>query len=329
MDGAQTGLANTATATVMVTDENDNPPSFRQRLFRVAVLENQAGPLILAIPVDDEDQRGTDNWNAVFSITRGNEGGHFRVETDTHTNEGLLYIVKVLHRLRPLLLVHGFRDRRSGFGVVLVVIDSPGEHNHPPSIICTDPALQRSVTVTPLEYQSLAFKQPFTFTLPPENSGKWSLQESTGSSVVLQLAEPVPAGFYGVPLVVRSGWGVGEVQTVPVRVCECVSRAGHQECVHTLVRPRMEVEVAAIISISTLSLLLTAAVILEKPGEPKPAADVLLHYGYEGGGSPTGPLSDYSDEEEHDPLDFLDTLGPTFKHLADICTGKVERQEDG
>lgn len=67
----------------------------------------------------------------------------------------------------------------------------------------------------------------------------------------------------------------------------------------------------------------------EHPGEPRPAPDVLLHYGYEGDGSPTGPLSDYSEEEECEALDFLNTLGPAFKHLADICTGKSDSQGDG
>lgn len=53
--------------------------------------------LLLRIPVEDKDLTKTPNWNAVFAITKGNEAGNFRIETDPDTNEGLLYLIKVIY----------------------------------------------------------------------------------------------------------------------------------------------------------------------------------------------------------------------------------------
>lgn len=63
--------------------------------FTVTVEENKMDALILRIPVEDRDLARTPNWNAIFSITKGNENENFRIETDAETNNGLLYISKV------------------------------------------------------------------------------------------------------------------------------------------------------------------------------------------------------------------------------------------
>ncbi len=57
--------------------------------------ENESNKLILRIPVEDKDLVNTPNWISKFVITKGNENGNFRIETDNKTNEGLLYVVKV------------------------------------------------------------------------------------------------------------------------------------------------------------------------------------------------------------------------------------------
>ncbi|XP_023859643.1 desmocollin 2-like protein [Salvelinus sp. IW2-2015] len=96
MDGAKNGLFNTATATITLLDINDNPPTFRETIYKASVKENQADVLVLRIPVDDKDEEKTPNWNARFVITQGNENGNFRIDTDPETNEGLLYVIKPL-----------------------------------------------------------------------------------------------------------------------------------------------------------------------------------------------------------------------------------------
>ncbi|XP_013995698.1 desmocollin-2 [Salmo salar] len=96
MNGALNGLSNTATATIVLGDINDNPPTFTKTSYNVSVMENQEKGLILRIPIEDKDLLNTPNWNSEFSITKGNENGNFRIERDPKTNEGLIYLTKPL-----------------------------------------------------------------------------------------------------------------------------------------------------------------------------------------------------------------------------------------
>ncbi|KAI4892503.1 hypothetical protein NFI96_018299 [Prochilodus magdalenae] len=98
MGGAPSGLFSQGLATISLIDINDNPPTFKEKLYKAQVQENQADILVLRIPVDDKDQKGTPNWKAVYEITKGNESGNFWIKTDPATNEGLLYVAKPLDR---------------------------------------------------------------------------------------------------------------------------------------------------------------------------------------------------------------------------------------
>lgn len=96
MDGDASGLFTTGTATINLADINDNPPTFTKTSYEVNVGENESEKLILRIPVEDKDLINTPNWISKFVITKGNENGNFRIDTDPKTNEGLLYISKPL-----------------------------------------------------------------------------------------------------------------------------------------------------------------------------------------------------------------------------------------
>ncbi|XP_066533657.1 desmocollin 2-like protein [Hoplias malabaricus] len=98
MNGQANGLSNQGLATVVLKDINDNPPTFKEQLYKAEVLENEANVLVLRIPVEDKDQKGTPNWKAVYEITKGNESGNFWIKTDPATNDGLLYVSKPLDR---------------------------------------------------------------------------------------------------------------------------------------------------------------------------------------------------------------------------------------
>ncbi|XP_072297664.1 desmocollin 2-like protein [Eucyclogobius newberryi] len=95
-EGASNGLVTTGTATITLSDINDNPPTFKQPSFTATVQENEMEKLVLRIPVDDKDLINTDNWFSKFVLTKGNENGNFRVDSDPKTNEGLLYVIKPL-----------------------------------------------------------------------------------------------------------------------------------------------------------------------------------------------------------------------------------------
>ncbi|PWA25420.1 hypothetical protein CCH79_00005343, partial [Gambusia affinis] len=96
LKGKPNGLYNTATATITLKDINDNPPTFTQSSYKTTIPENEGEKLILRIPVEDKDLINTPNWISKFVITKGNENGNFRIDTDPKTNDGLLYVTKPL-----------------------------------------------------------------------------------------------------------------------------------------------------------------------------------------------------------------------------------------
>lgn len=63
--------------------------------YKASIDENAEDVLVLRLPVDDKDLVNTPNWRAQYFITKGNETGNFRIDTDPKTNEGLLRVVKV------------------------------------------------------------------------------------------------------------------------------------------------------------------------------------------------------------------------------------------
>ncbi|XP_078071770.1 desmocollin-3-like [Mustelus asterias] len=97
MGDAVNGLFSTATVLVRVTDANDNPPTFRTSQFTITVNETVSDIMILRLPVEDKDLANTEASRAVFTITKGNDRGNFKITTDPKTNDGLLYVVKPLN----------------------------------------------------------------------------------------------------------------------------------------------------------------------------------------------------------------------------------------
>ncbi|XP_015270042.1 PREDICTED: desmoglein-2 [Gekko japonicus] len=93
-DGAAIGLGKASTVKFKLIDVNDNIPVLEKATYEGSVKENMANMEIMRLKVFDRDEEFTDNWLAQFAIVSGNEGGYFRIETDSQTNEGILTLVK-------------------------------------------------------------------------------------------------------------------------------------------------------------------------------------------------------------------------------------------
>ncbi|NXC63888.1 CADH1 protein, partial [Aleadryas rufinucha] len=89
-DQEGTGLTNTATAIIKVTDANDNPPVFDPAMYEESVNENAKGVLVARLHVTDQDLPGSPAWHAVYRIQSGDPQGDFEITTDPKTNDGLL-----------------------------------------------------------------------------------------------------------------------------------------------------------------------------------------------------------------------------------------------
>ncbi|KFQ81765.1 Desmoglein-2, partial [Phoenicopterus ruber ruber] len=104
--GGVGGNAATCSVEIKIVDVNDNLPVVESHAFEVSIEENRVNVEILRIKVFDQDEEFSDNWLANFSFVSGNEGGFFRIVTDTQTNEGILTVVKELdyEKMRSLNL---------------------------------------------------------------------------------------------------------------------------------------------------------------------------------------------------------------------------------
>ncbi|XP_068594148.1 desmocollin 2-like protein [Cebidichthys violaceus] len=340
MGGAVTGLFNTATATITVGDINDNPPTFTKTSFAASVKENENEKLVLRIPVEDKDLIKTPNWVSKFLITKGNENGHFRIDTDPKTNEGLLYVSKPLDHeqnknvnleimarneadlvgttakwlsipvdvtvldedegpafsaptirfivkentpndtvigsytaLDPEtkssngikyykitdpaswinvdkdsgeLKVANTIDRESQFvqngiynitmravdasaktgtGTVIIVVEDVNDNI--PTIPTTDLVSCEkdgelgSVLLVAEDKDQSPFSSPFSFSLPTDHDGKWSVTRFNDTAATLQQMKELPTGKHNVLLDVKDLQGFGKTQTATVRICRC------------------------------------------------------------------------------------------------------------
>ncbi|XP_035860719.1 desmocollin 2 like isoform X2 [Sander lucioperca] len=340
MDGAVNGFSTTGTATITVGDINDNVPTFTKTSYAVDVKENESEKLILRIPVEDKDLINTPNWISKFVITKGNENGNFRIDTDPKTNEGLLYVSKPLDyeqnqnikleimarnqaelsgttdRLRSIpvdvnvlnedegpafsaptirftvkentpngtligsyiatdpetkssngiryyrltdpaswinvdrnngeLTVANTIDRESPFvqngiynitmkavdassktgtGTVIIVVEDVNDNvpvlPTPDMVLCEKEGELGSVLVVAEDKDQRPFSDPFSFSLPHDHDGKWSLTKVNGTAVMLRHIQELPTGIYQVPIDITDLQGFGKTQTTKVRICQC------------------------------------------------------------------------------------------------------------
>ncbi|XP_067098979.1 cadherin-like protein 26 [Osmerus mordax] len=93
--GEVVSLSSLTTVIINVQDENNHLPTITGYTGSSKVLEGSTGIAPLRLHVTDLDTKGTPAWRAKFTI-EGNEGGHFKIETDPETNDGILSVVKPL-----------------------------------------------------------------------------------------------------------------------------------------------------------------------------------------------------------------------------------------
>ncbi|XP_069378761.1 desmoglein-2.1 isoform X2 [Paralichthys olivaceus] len=95
-NGESGGNSATSTVTINVRDVNDNLPTLKKEEYEGSIMENTEGVEVMRIKTEDLDLEGTDNWEAVFDLVKGNEAGYFSIRTDPNTNEGILMLDKAV-----------------------------------------------------------------------------------------------------------------------------------------------------------------------------------------------------------------------------------------
>ncbi|KAK6471776.1 cadherin-like protein 26 [Huso huso] len=93
-DHGEPQLSSTATMNIKIEDANNNPPVFVKKEFTGNVKEQQVGVPVLRVSVEDKDTPNTPAWRAKYTVTKGNEDGNYKIETDPQTNDGILTVIK-------------------------------------------------------------------------------------------------------------------------------------------------------------------------------------------------------------------------------------------
>ncbi|XP_051921985.1 neural-cadherin [Hippocampus zosterae] len=94
------GLAGTGTATILVSDVNDHPPIFSQRVYSTQVTEDlEVNSEVLVVSATDGDQ--DENAVVTFSIVGGDDDRKFSVETDKVNRRGVIKLKKKVDFEKP------------------------------------------------------------------------------------------------------------------------------------------------------------------------------------------------------------------------------------
>uniref|UniRef100_F6X6N4 Cadherin-12 n=1 Tax=Xenopus tropicalis TaxID=8364 RepID=F6X6N4_XENTR len=95
MAGQLGGLSGSTTVTIVITDVNDNPPRFPQKLYQFSVAESSPpGSVIGRVKAEDADVG--ENTDMFYQIQQQEMGAMFKVSTDSITQEAVLSIIKSL-----------------------------------------------------------------------------------------------------------------------------------------------------------------------------------------------------------------------------------------
>nr|KAF6421882.1 cadherin 22 [Rousettus aegyptiacus] len=97
MAGQLGGLSGSTTVTIVVTDVNDNPPRFPQKMYQFSIQES--APIGTAVGrVKAEDSDVGENTDMTYHLKEeSGSGGHvFKVTTDSDTQEAIIVVQKVM-----------------------------------------------------------------------------------------------------------------------------------------------------------------------------------------------------------------------------------------
>ncbi|XP_028302574.1 cadherin-like protein 26 isoform X2 [Gouania willdenowi] len=93
--GEVVSLSSSTTVVIHIQDSNLHRPIVSGKTGSSRVKEGETGSSPLRLHVTDEDTPNTAAWRTKYTI-HGDEGQHFKIETDPRTNDGVLTVIKPL-----------------------------------------------------------------------------------------------------------------------------------------------------------------------------------------------------------------------------------------
>ncbi|XP_019963162.2 desmocollin 2-like protein isoform X1 [Paralichthys olivaceus] len=208
----------------------DEGPEFTAPTIHFTVKENQPNGTLIGIykAMDPETKsssgikyyKATDpaSWINVDKVT-----GELRVantidrESNFVTRDGIYNItMKAVDA-----------SSKTGTGTVLIHVEDVNDNvpTVPVSelLLCEKEGELGSVLVVAEDKDAPPLSSPFTFSLPPDNDGTWTVTRLNATTATLKHNKELPTGIYSVPVHITDLQGSGETQMVPVRICQCRS----------------------------------------------------------------------------------------------------------
>ncbi|XP_068595430.1 B-cadherin [Brachionichthys hirsutus] len=192
------GLSATATVIISIADGNDNAPRFTVKSMSVSVPENEVGVEVVTLEAVDEDEFGSPNAHAKYSIIKGNEMEHFNIITGANKMEGILKTTKELdfESLPVFTLLVVVTNEMPFSGPTLTstatLTVSVEDENEPPVIIPAEihasvwegVAMGGSVANVRAEDPDSARKQSISYRLQNDDARWLSIDKDTGAVTV-------------------------------------------------------------------------------------------------------------------------------------------------
>nr|XP_046264009.1 desmocollin 2 like [Scatophagus argus] len=204
----------------------DEGPEFTAPSIRLTVKENTPNGTVI----------GT--YTAVDPETKSSNGINYYKATDPASwinvdkNTGELRVANTIDResqfvqdgIYNITVKAVDASSKTGTGTVIIVVEDvndnvpviPGE-----MVMCEKEGELGSVLVVAEDKDDSPFSSPFSFSLPDDHDGKWSVTRFNDTAATLKQLKELPTGIHDVPVEVTDLQGFGKKQTVKVRICQC------------------------------------------------------------------------------------------------------------
>ncbi|XP_033993194.1 desmocollin 2 like isoform X2 [Trematomus bernacchii] len=215
---------------VTVVNE-DEGPAFTAPTVRYNVKENTANGTLIGSYIARDPETKSSNGIKYYKTTDpaswinvDRDNGELRVantiDRESHYVHDGIYNITVKAVDASL---------KTGIGTVIIVVEDVNDHmpTFPTSemVVCEQVGQLGSVLVVAEDHDQSPFSSPFSFSLPKDNDGKWSLTKYNDTAATLKHVKDLPTGIYEVPLHVTDLQGSGKTQVAQVRICECKNGA--------------------------------------------------------------------------------------------------------
>ncbi|KAK2895234.1 desmocollin 2-like protein [Channa argus] len=205
----------------------DEGPEFTAPTVRFIVKENTPNGTLIGTYTASDPETKSSNGIKYYKVT--DPAGWISVDKNT----GELRVANTIDRESPFAsngtynVIMRAVDASSKTGTGTVIIQVEDINDNMPEIptrelvLCGKGGELGSVPVVAEDKDQPPFSYPFSFSLPKDNDGKWSLKRFNDTSATLTQMKELPNGIYNVPIDITDLQGFGKTQTAKIRICQC------------------------------------------------------------------------------------------------------------